>query len=144
MRTAKCSLIDQNGICRLMNQKAPDDCGCPHYTPNEIPVCGLCGNPTLDGMLLVVGESAEPICGNCKRKTGTCALCQNSTQCLFLNYDGPLPKVVMKTIQQGNMVAQTQIPNPEVISATCHFCECWNGEECGRAYGTCEKYVASF
>jgi hypothetical protein len=143
MLTEKCNLIDSNGICRLMNQKAVENCHCPHYTPFEIPTCGLCGNPTLDRMLYVgSGNKCLYICHNCKNKTGTSAFCQKAERCLLREYDGPLPLMIMKTIQQGPVVAQMQVPNPEVISATCHFCGCWDGEGCAREWGVCDKYAA--
>jgi hypothetical protein len=46
----------------------------------------------------------------------------------------------MQTRQDGNVIIQEQIRNPEREAITCKLCECWNGEECGRAYGMCGKY----
>ena len=138
---SKCALIGPDGICLMTRQKAVENCHCPFYCATEIPVCGKCGTPNLDPFLIenANGEYVN-MCGNCQKRRGTCVWCVKANKCMLQEYDGPLPKMVMRRIQQGNAVIQTQIPNPEVISATCHFCECWDGEGCGREFGTCGKY----
>ena len=141
MINQKCALIDGNGNCRLMNVPAVDNCRCPHYTSVEPAACRFCGAHTLDPLLFEAADgSFDYICGNCKQKSGTCALCEKGRRCLYQEYSGPLPQMIMQTIRQGNAIMQTQVPNPEVIRATCHFCECWDGEGCGREFGTCGKY----
>ena len=77
----KCALIDPNGNCRLLRQKAVDNCHCPHYTAVEPAVCRFCGQPSLDTMLFEASNGEwEHICGNCKQKTGTCYFCEKSEQ----------------------------------------------------------------
>ena len=53
----------------------------------------------------------------------------------------------MKTIQQGIMIVQQQVPNPERIEKYCKVCNCWDDEYgCfkqgnGRSIPTCRNYI---
>jgi hypothetical protein len=53
-----------------------------------------------------------------------------------------MPKQVMQTIRQGNIVMQTVVPNPERIKAFCTNCGCYNADPpmCLRQFGTCGQY----
>ena len=58
-----------------------------------------------------------------------------------------LPQMVMKTIQQGIMIVQQQVPNPKRIEKYCKVCNCWDDEYgCfkqgnGRSIPTCRNYI---
>lgn len=138
----KCSFIDQNGICQLMREPAPEDCKCPHYTAAPLNQCVFCKQITLDGVFILNKEDKPfPICKNCSTAFGTCRACQESAECRFQSDPSPIPPVIMETRQQGNMVIQQQVINPERVKITCALCECWSGEECWRqTAGTCGKY----
>ena len=58
------------------------------------------------------------------------------------NYKPHLPIVVMKRFQQGNMMIQKQVINPDRVKEICiDACECWDGEGCARRdFGVCAKY----
>ena len=71
-------------------------------------------------------------------------MCAKAMPCHLTDesYKPHLPVVVMRRIQQGNMVAQTQTINPDRVKEICVAeCECWDGEGCARRdFGVCAKY----
>ena len=92
--------------------------------------CDLCGNPMV-APIYVSLDGALQYCGNCRQVFSTCQLCQNASKCEFETNPDPMPKVVVKTIQQNGMVMQAQVKNNERIQKFCPSCICWNKEtEC--------------
>lgn len=106
--------------------------------------CGECHKPlqnlAADGVIAISrnGKKSKLLCASCLALLSTCARCKNYTTCSYQSYTGPEPKIVNKTIRQGNMVMQTQIPNPEVIDKTCDKCLCnYPDLGCMRQQGYC-------
>ncbi len=106
--------------------------------------CGECHKPlqnlATDGVIAISrnGKKSKLLCASCLAALSTCARCKNITTCSYQSYSGPEPKIVNKTIRQGNMVMQTQIPNPEVIEKTCGKCLCnYPDLGCMRQQGYC-------
>lgn len=139
----KCSLIDEQGNCRILHQPAAEGCKCPHYQTTEIQKCGICGRAALKMPLLQTkGNEWKYICGDCYKQLDTCALCAKHAYCAFKQDPSPIPLMVMQTVQKGPMLMQTQVPNPDRVAATCKICACWNTEleQCNRAGGFCSNY----
>lgn len=119
---------------------------CPYYT-HELPTCGLCGR--VDPQVSFVQKSDGTFiywCGDCKSKSGTCGLCSKSSECCYETDPSPLPKAVLKSFKQGNMITQVQIKNPDRIDITCRVnCQCFSEEfGCLRENGTCGNYEGVF
>jgi hypothetical protein len=111
-----------------------------------------CGHQVQDtrGEIIVFNESEKgyiTVCANCLPILGTCGACEKVRECLFETSSVPEPKVIVKTIQNGNMQMQTQIKNPDRIAKTCVNCICWNKEEnyCMREIDrVCGQYTSVF
>ena len=91
-------------------------------------VCGLCGKALLRDQLVWDNELATTICKEHAPLLRTCFSCRNLAQCLYETDPSPLPKVILRTIQQGNMQVQTQTRNPEREEITCKKCPCYHEE----------------
>lgn len=123
----------QKSICLLNGATVKmeiDDCS---KHSKYLDYCDICRSPVLpDGLVIEEDENGElhTICGRCNQALSTCQSCKQFQICPFETDPNPLPKVVMKTIRQGNMMMQTQIKNEERVKALCHTCGCWS-EECG-------------
>lgn len=69
-----------------------------------------------------------------------CEGCRHSTSCLYHEYNGPFPRTITQTKQQGPMTIQQQIPNPELIEITCRRCPCGSDGVCLRQpQGWCQN-----
>ena len=116
---------------------------CPYWTA-EINYCAICRNPILKHPIFFnsIDGSLKAVCKGCKEHFGSCGVCSKSTACDFETNPSTIPKAVMKSFQQGNMITQTQIKNPARIDLTCRInCECFSEEfGCLRENGTCGKY----
>lgn len=114
---------------------------CPKHA-KELNCCEVCGQP-----MILVGSFVEQdskgnwhqYCVNCRELLKTCQTC--SKPCEFETNPDPMPKVVMKTVQQGNMRMQTQVMNPDRINKFCLTCDCYNEENgCKRQFNVgCNK-----
>lgn len=138
-----CSIADlHRNICRLSNLPIdPDNDYCSHGA-KTLPTCSICRSPFISGTGLIIMENDIPheICGRCAAAKNTCAVCTNGNVCEFNNNPDPMPKMVRRQIQQGNMVMSTEIMNPERIAKFCTTCKCYseeygcakqNGDGCG-------------
>ena len=126
-----CGIHRAFGHCPYFKTAFPSSTqGCPKWE-SEIEKCKICGGPTIGGSVCFVDtdQNNHIICAKCASQTGRCPTCAYSITCDFETNPSPLPKVVMQTIRQGNMMAQTQVINPERVALTCHSCSCWNTEE---------------
>lgn len=93
----------------------------------EINYCEVCGQA-----MMIVGSFLEQdsngvwhqYCARCAELLKTCQTC--SAPCEFQTNPDPMPKVVMKTVRQGNMVMQTQVKNEERVQKFCPSCCCWD------------------
>lgn len=109
--------------------------------------CKYCGRIDPKPIVERIDENnTRIICRQCYSLFNTCAACKNGT-CAFESYTGPQPPWIMQTIQRGNMVAQHQIPNPEVVKVTCVAgCKCYEESDEGplscnrRLYNICHNY----
>lgn len=123
-------------VCGLSNVPIdPDKDFCSHHATSieQMNKCEICGNPILiTGELLAQDDEGNwhIYCRNCDRLLKTCQSCNKYQICAFETDPNPMPKVVVKTIQQGNAVMQAQVKNEERIKLFCHSCACWD-EECG-------------
>ena len=105
--------------------------------------CNYCGRENPQLVFTFFNEN-HPVsaCPNCAQFYNTCRLCTNNASCEFETNPSPIPKQVMQTIRQGNMVVQTAVPNPERTKAFCTDCGCYSTDPpmCLRQFGTCGKY----
>lgn len=129
-----CMLSDKGQkICRLSNRRIDLDTDyCSKHTA-ELVHCELCHNLTMPNQIIYdidMNGKEHGVCGGCAKSLGTCESCNRIQTCLFETDPDPMPKVVVKTIQQGNMTMQTQCRNEEREKKFCHTCPCWN-KECG-------------
>ena len=111
---------------------------------NNNQICGDCHrslqNLTTDGVIAISrnGKKAKALCLSCLASYNTCAKCKNNITCAFQSYSGPEPKIINQTIRQGNMVMQTQVPNPAIVEKTCGKCLCsYEDLGCMRQQGYC-------
>lgn len=94
--------------------------------------CKYCGRIDPKAIIERIDDNnTRVICRQCYTLFNTCAACQYSN-CAFENYHGPLPPYVMEVVRRGNMAAQRQVPNPEVVKITCmQGCKCYEGDDSG-------------
>ena len=95
----------------------------------EIKYCGICRQPLIGASYLEEkdGKVVE-YCGNCRSLLNSCRLCSYIQVCAFETDPNPLPKVVVRTVQQNGMQMQMQVRNEERVKALCPSCHCWNEE----------------
>lgn len=133
-KTCKSCVIKMGNVCQLTNQQINPDDFCSKWR-NEIFTCCICGAGILDP---VIDEEQRIFCGQCAGSV--CRSCSGSRKCEFNENPDPTPRVIMQTQQQGNMVMQTQVRNPERERKFCYICGCWNGEHCQREFGSCKNW----
>ena len=97
---------------------------------SELPVCDVCGNPFVGLAHIELDENDNPyqLCPHCHQNLGGCLLCSFAQVCAFETNPDPMPKYVVKTIQQGNVTMQAQVKNEERVKKFCHGCRCWYEE----------------
>lgn len=126
-----CGLRDpQANTCQLTGfQVNPYEDFCSKHQGN-LEVCEICGQPILKPIIDVsTNGEFHIICQSCAKERMSCTFCSKNGLCSFENDPSPLPKVVMQTINKGNMVMQTQVPNPDRIRETCQKnCFCFDAE----------------
>lgn len=143
-----CALCDPSqSVCRLFHHKIDiDQDFCSRHTKSLIQ-CEICGAPMLEPFIdLSIEGEYHVICGNCASSRSSCSFCKKNTLCSFENDPSPLPKVITKTMQQGNSYIQTQIRNPERVRETCEKnCFCFDAENgCLRQNNWCNKQEFSW
>ena len=108
----------------------------------SIMVCETCSRQTQQQVLAPDGDSWHILCPNCASQLNSCGFCKNGGKCDFETNPSSLPKFVQKQIRQGNMIAVTDIPNPERIRQTCQKgCPCFDPEfGCLKQNNTCGKW----
>lgn len=127
-----CKLFDPySETCRINGIKVDGNTDyCTKYTI-VLETCDWCKKKILQPIVTVLGENKVHLfCSPCASKLSTCQGCKESQVCAFETDPNPLPKIAIKQVQQGPMIAQQQIPNPERQKLFCHNCHCWDGEEC--------------
>lgn len=106
--------------------------------------CEFCGREVPSNQIVVDVDSTERVhlvCTECIQYWDTCPTCVNGMHCAFDEDQSGIPKAVMKTVQQGNMVMQAQVRNPELIEKTCKTCPCFDEKiGCARQNMWCGSY----
>lgn len=142
-----CSMRDKiQNVCYLTKLTVnPKEDYCSKHK-EELAVCHICGGAILGGGIVEIdnGDQVLQYCNRCNELLNTCQLCERARFCEFETNPDPMPKVVMKTMHQGNMVMQTQVKNEERIKKFCHSCPCWLGDgidACGKEFnqGCCNQ-----
>ena len=111
---------------------------CIHFA-SEIWICDRCGCQFLPPTAII--NLNEVLCRDCGKNIGLCVTCKNGKTCEFRNNPDPTPHMIPQTVRQGNMIMQTQVPNPERVARYCHSCECFSKElGCLKETGACEKW----
>ena len=138
-----CSYFDKNKeICALSGLPMDGDKDyCSKHT-DEFLRCEVCGNIMFTlGSIIEIDNNGEchQYCARCRELLRTCQTC--SAPCEFETNPDPMPKVVMKTVRQGNMQMQAQIMNPERVEKFCLICGCYEeGIGCKRQFNVgCDK-----
>ena len=140
-----------NGVCPVFHGDMSAEVGCPLFTTNLNP-CDLCGMHIPNGGVIEADlDGNHLLCDECATKP-LCHRCIQLHDCVFQT-DKSCPEPAMKTItqNQGNMVIQTQIPNPKRVKLTCEAskCPCYTGKEIGQhcakqlGFG-CNKYKTNW
>lgn len=109
------------GACRIFNYPLKF-CSLHEENPEK---CSICGSLMLKDQRIVDLDTGEIICRNCSKILSTCKNCTNSIVCAFDQDPDPMPKIVTKTVQQGNMTMQMQITNEERVKKFCLTCDCY-------------------
>ena len=132
----------QTSVCQLTGQQVSNEDFCSKHE-EFLHVCELCHKPALPILLYPwEGGITNFLCQDCFRSFSTCRMCASGKHCAF-EADTTLPKQVMQTIRQGNMVMQTQVRNPELVNKTCKAgCKCYDnaGQYCRREDGYCVEH----
>lgn len=135
---------DATSKCRLTGRPVnPTADFCSQHL-NKLYSCDRCGCDMLPAQAIIM-EDGKLLCPTCYSALDTCQSCEQAGTCAFQSDPSPIPPYVMKTVKQGNMIAQTQVQNPERIKATCEAkCKCYDPNEgCMREYGYCTSYKES-
>lgn len=138
-----CALYDaQNNFCVLHQKRTIEHDFCSKHT-TTLYHCDCCKKPFLEPAVINQEEKEIKIlCPTCTERAHTCALCENNASCKFQDpsIEPNIPIMVMKSIQRGPAIMQTQIPNPERMKRVCVDCTCFDEEiGCAREYDTCRK-----
>lgn len=133
-------------ICVLVRRPIQDinKDKCPWYEDqSNYKTCDVCKQ--VKSVIFIEASDKDNIryiCEDCSSSFGTCGTCCNLNNCDF-HKDRTTPDFIMKQVQQGNMVLQTQVLNPDKIAIYCSKCTCWNSEEkyCFKQeFGMCKEY----
>lgn len=122
-------------VCALSGLKIDADDYCSKHRRNLIK-CSICGQIIVsDGII----DNGHLICKVCFSNSNSCIICRFGNTCSFQTDPSPLPKMINKEVRQGNMIAVTQVMNPERIHITCEKgCKCFDKENgCLKQIGSC-------
>ena len=112
-----------------------------HLNPNQ---CDVCGHPMPANEVIIDGDNL--ICKQCFQHMNTCVLCDNGERCEFKQNPSPIPHTIRKEVRQGNMIAVTDVMNPERVEKTCKsLCGCFSEEfGCLRQFNTCGDFKFTY
>ncbi len=128
-------------VCQLTGQSVKDTDYCSNHQ-EFLDTCELCHQPAIPILIYGTEKGIRFICQDCFKSFSTCRMCASGSYCAFES-DRTLPKMVMKTIQQGPMTMQTQARNPELVDKTCKAgCKCYDnaGQYCRREDNNCIEH----
>lgn len=106
--------------------------------------CSICGNPNpMVPIYSADGTFLKMLCNQCSQIPKQCGLCEHGQTCSFQSDPSPIPKVIVETVQKGQMTMQRQVKNPSRIEVTCHKgCPCFSEEfGCLKENGICGSYI---
>lgn len=146
----KCALKAHNGgICPIFQKEMDDEQGCPYFKL-ELDTCDICGQIIVNGGIFQ--DETHLVCNNCG--TGSsCSICVHAHECRFqTDRSCTEPPHIPVQQRQGNMVIQTQIPNPKRIELTCAAgCPCYypegatEGAHCWKQFNcACKNYKTNY
>lgn len=121
-----------NPICALNRHSVnPEGQRCQCFIDKtNINHCDICGEEIINYTIYQTDSIQKYICSSCASASGTCNLCKQCSQCEFETNSSPLPKKVIKQIQRGPAIMQTEVMNPDRIKETCmKGCPCWDEKE---------------
>lgn len=129
-------------VCALNGWKVESDDYCSKHRRNPVK-CSICGQIVLSNGII---DEGHLICATCFSNSRTCATCRFSNTCEFQTNPSPLPLTVNKEIRQGNMIAVTQVMNPERIHITCEKgCKCFDPKKgCLKQNGKCNNQEVNY
>lgn len=106
-------------------------------------ICEVCGQPLQIEIIDVTDDVPHYLCQNCAAQRHSCNFCTHGGECSFQTDPSPLPKVITQTTQNGNMIIQQQVLNPERVEITCKkFCDCFSPDfGCLRQFNTCGNHA---
>lgn len=147
-----CIYMASDAICVLVHRSVnPEGQSCQCFAEKtSISRCDICGKEIINPIIYQTGSTQKYICSSCSSASGTCKFCKHSSQCEFETNSSPLPKKVIKQIQRGLDIMQTEVMNPDRIKETCmKGCPCWDEKEqyClkeNRKNRTCGRYELCF
>lgn len=138
----------EQNVCRLTGFLIdPEKDFCSKHADEIIP-CDICGQPLLGSTYVEYDGEGNLLqyCKRCHQLFNTCQLCEHAIVCEFETNLDPMPKVVMKTVRQGNMMMQTQVKNEERVRKFCPTCACYDENHgCMKEFNTgCYKQNIKF
>lgn len=95
---------------------------CSWHKNNDTQKCIFCNN-TDDLILIQTDNDVVAVCSEHYNVYYSCKFCRYSTQCGFAQ-DQSEPAYVMKQVQQGPMILQQQVKNPNLVQRHCSKCRC--------------------
>ena len=125
----------QTQACQLTGQPKRDDDFCSNHK-ETLDRCDVCHDLALPLLCFPAEGGYHFLCKSCFEAFSTCRFCA-------FEADTTLPKQVMQTVRQGNMVMQTQVRNPELVNKTCKAgCKCYDqaGQYCRREDNYCVEH----
>ena len=141
----KCGYVDlAQSKCKVTGRKVDldkDQCSTFNDDPRRCDVCH--GLMVTGGIVEEVNGNYYTLCPKCSDAISECFGCEHSETCVFESDPSPLPKMVMRQVQQGNAIMQTQMRNPDREKCTCAlYCKCWDGEtkSCNREFNICPEH----
>lgn len=115
---------------------------CDEHLTTYTAECHLCRQPIAkDVYYLLENGEFYPCHPECAANSVSCQFCKKFCNCNFKNpnYMPEIPIMIDQTVRQGNMVMQTQAPNPERLKI-CKECHCYHNDTCFRdTFGRCDE-----
>lgn len=146
---AKCALADlRQNKCKLTSRTiVPTADFCSSFADHPC-ICEICGKITMSPLLETYNDNTYVFCHKCSDAISTCNGCANADPqlCAFQTDPSALPLYKTVTQRQGNIVTQTQIPNPERQAQTCALgCKCWDAKDkvCNKEENICANYTVN-
>lgn len=147
-KCGECALRAPNGVqCMLDGRAISAEDFCSNFKKTLIR-CDICGH--LMGttpILETIDNTTYQSCPACNKAFGTCPTCDQARICPFETDPSPIPKVVQRKVQQGPMIAVTDVRNPERIRITCEKnCKCYDASfGClKQTIQTCKNFSCSY